>query len=117
MMEQLLDFFISPAHADQLSTTPPQTGNFSFLIIFGIFFVFMYFAVWRPQSKRAKGQQLMLNGIAKGDEVITIGGLLGRVTKLNDQYLTLGLNDTVEIVIQRSAVASVLPKGTLKSIQ
>jgi preprotein translocase subunit YajC len=117
MMEQILNFVISPAHADPISGTAQQSGSLSFLVIFGVFFIFMYFAIWRPQSKRAKEQQAMLGAIAKGDEVITIGGLLGRVTKLNDQYMTLALNDTVEIVMQKSSVSTVLPKGTLKSIQ
>ncbi len=117
MMSQLLNFFVSNAYADTASAPAAQNGGISMIVMFAIFFLFAYFAIWRPQSKRAKEQQNLLNSIAKGDEVITIAGLLGRITKISNQYITLAVGNDVEIVMQKSSVATVLPKGTLKSIE
>lgn len=118
MTEQLLDFFISNAHADTLAPAGGQAGGgLSFVMMFVVFFVFIYFAVWRPQSKRAKEQQNLLSSLAKGDEVVTAGGLLGRITKMSDQYVSLAVANNVDIVMQKSTIVSVLPKGTLKSIE
>lgn len=120
-MGQLLNFFISNAHADtttsSLSQGLSQGGGTSMIMMFVIFFLFAYFAIWRPQSKRAKEQQNLMSSIAKGDEVVTIAGLLGKISKINDQYITLSVGNNVDIVMQKSAVATVLPKGTLKSIE
>lgn len=118
MMEQVLSFFVSNAYADTAAAAAsPQGGGFSFILMIVIFFGFIYFAIWRPQSKRAKEQQSLLGSLAKGDEIVTIGGLLGRITKLTDQYITLSVSGNVEIVLQKTAVVSVLPKGTLKTIE
>jgi preprotein translocase subunit YajC len=119
MMEQLLSFFVSNAHADTVNTMPAAQpgGGYSFVIMFVVFFLFIYFAIWRPQSKRAKEQQNLLNALAKGDEVIIAGGLLGRITKMTDQYLTVALATNVEVVVQKASVVSVLPKGTLKTLE
>ena len=76
----------------------------------------MYFAVWRPQSKRAKEQRNLLSSLAKGDEVITIGGILGKITKITESYIVLSINENMDMTMQKSAIANVLPKGTLKSI-
>lgn len=119
MLEQLSNFFISNAHAQVSSATgaTQQGGGISFMIMFAIFFLFIYFAIWRPQSKRAKDQQNLLGSLAKGDEVITAGGLLGRINKIADQYIILSLANNVDIVMQKSSVVSVLPKGTLKTLE
>lgn len=116
MMDQMLSFFVTNAYADTAPAAAPQGGGSLFMIMFAVFFVFMYFAVWRPQNRRATEQRNLLSSLAKGDEVITTGGVMGRINKVTDQYIGLALNDTVEIVMQKSAVVSVLPKGTLKSI-
>lgn len=116
-MEQLLSFLISSAHAESSLAPGPQGGGFSFMIMLVIFVVFMYFAMWRPQSKRAKEQQNLLSSLAKGDEIMTAGGLLGKISKVNDQYITLSIANNVEIFIQKSSVVTVLPKGTMKSIE
>lgn len=117
MMEQILSFLVSNAYADTAAAAAnPQGGGFSFIMMIVIFFAFLYFAIWRPQSKRAKEQQNLLGSLAKGDEVITAGGLLGRINKITDQYVALSVGENLEIVIQKSAVVSVLPKGTLKTI-
>lgn len=76
----------------------------------------MYFVIIRPQQKRAKEQRNLLNTLAPNDEIITAGGMLGKIVKISEQYLTVALNENTEIVIQKSSVASLLPKGTLKSI-
>ena len=118
MMDQLIGFFISNAYADfQAGAASPQGGGISFVLMFVVLLGFIYFAVWRPQNKRAKEQQHMLSSLAKGDEVVTAGGLLGRITKISDPYLTLFVANNVEIVMQKSSVINVLPKGTLKSIE
>lgn len=122
MMEQILSFLVSNAYAETpvpapLSPASQQGGSLSFVLMFVIFFVFVYFTVWRPQSKRAKEQQNLLNSLAKGDEVMTAGGMLGRISKINDQYITLTIANNVDIVMQKSSVVSVIPKGTLKSIE
>src|SRR5258706_10975630 len=117
MMEQFLSFFVTNAYADTPAAVA-QGGGFSLIMMFAIFFLFAYFAIWRPQSKRAKEQQNLMSSLAKGDEVVTVGGVLGRITKMTDQYITLSVStNNVEIVMQKSSVATVLPKGTLKSIE
>lgn len=117
MMEQVASFFVSNAYADT-SAVSPQGGGISMMVMFAIFFIFAYFAIWRPQSKRAKEQQALLSSLTKGDEVVTVGGVLGRISKINEQYITLSVGtNNVEIVMQKSSVATVLPKGTLKSIE
>lgn len=118
MMEQILNFIISAAHAETIGTpASPQSSALSFLMMFVVFFLFIYFAVWRPQSKRAKEMQAMLSSLAKGDEIMTAGGILGRVTKIADQFIALEIANNVEIMLQKDSIVSVMPKGTLKSVQ
>ena len=117
MMEQILSFFVSNAYADPIGGAGQQGGGVSFIMMFVAFFVILYFVILRPQNKRAKEQQNLLTSIAKGDEVITAGGLLGRVIKVSDQYMTVGIANNVDIVMQKASVVSVLPKGTLKTIE
>lgn len=88
----------------------------SFLPMMLIFIVGAYFLMIRPQNKRAKAQRKMLSEITKGDEVITIGGIAGKIAKINDDFVSLAVNDNVEITIQKSAISNVLPKGTLKGV-
>jgi len=80
-------------------------------------FALLYFLMIRPQMKRAKESKAMIEALQKGDEVVTSGGLVGRITKMGEQYLTLEIAPNTEIVVQRSAVQLPLPKGTIKSIQ
>ncbi|MFP3335789.1 preprotein translocase subunit YajC, partial [Pseudomonas sp. SIMBA_064] len=81
-------------------------------VVFGLIF---YFMILRPQQKRAKEHKKLMDSISKGDEVLTSGGLVGRVTKVSDTgYVAIALNDTNEVVIKRDFVAAVLPKGTIK---
>ena len=82
-----------------------------------LMFVVLYFLMIRPQMKRAKEQKTMLEALQKGDEVVAAGGVVGRITKLSDQYVTLEIAPNTEIVVQRGAVQVSLPKGTLKTLQ
>ncbi len=118
LVNNIINFLISPAYADTAAAAPGQQngGGFSLMLMTGIFLLFMYFIVWRPQSKRAKEQRDLLNSLAKGDEVVTTGGILGKIAKINENYVQLSLTDNVEIMIQKSSIAGALPKGTLKSI-
>jgi preprotein translocase subunit YajC len=108
---ELLDFFIASAYAQDAS---PQGGLMSFLPLIIIFIIF-YFLLIRPQMKRAKEHRKLVAELAVGDEVVTNGGLLGRITKVGESFLTVELTDNVQIKLQRQAVASVVPKGTIKS--
>jgi preprotein translocase subunit YajC len=108
-------FFISNAFAQTTPAAAPSAGS-SFLSILPLvaMFVVLYFIMIRPQMKRQKEHRAMIEALAKGDEVVTAGGLLGKVTKLGDTYISLELAGGVEAQCQRSAVTQVLPKGTIK---
>jgi len=86
------------------------------VIFFAGFILIFYFLIWRPQSKRAKEHKALMSGLNKGDEVVTSGGMAGRITKVADDFIVLEVADNVEIKIQKVAVAAALPKGTLKDI-
>jgi preprotein translocase subunit YajC len=79
-----------------------------------LMFVVLYFVMIRPQMKKTKEHRAMIDALAKGDEIATAGGVLGKVTKLSDSYVTLEVATGVELQIQRSAVVQVLPKGSIK---
>lgn len=106
---------ISPAWA-QASAPAAGSGIESMLLILAMFGV-MYFLMIRPQMKRAKEHKTMVEGLQKGDEVITAGGILGRISKVDDQYITVAVAEGVEMQMQRAAIQTVLPKGTIKTIQ
>lgn len=79
-----------------------------------LMFVVLYFVMIRPQMKKQKEHRAMIDALAKGDEVVTAGGLLGKVTKMGDAYLGIELATGVEVQLQRSAIVQVLPKGSIK---
>jgi len=87
-------------------------GSLLMLVVFGLIF---YFLLIRPQSKRAKEHKAMVEAIQKGDEVVTNGGLAGKIAKVGDSFVQLTVAENVEVTIQRHAVSTVLPKGSLKS--
>nr|WP_267498880.1 preprotein translocase subunit YajC [Massilia sp. IC2-278] len=91
-------------------------GNLTTFAPLLIMFVVMYFLMIRPQQKRQKEAKAMMDALAKGDEVVTAGGILGRVTKVSDTYVTLEIATNTELVVQKNAVTTLLPKGTLKSL-
>jgi len=105
---------ISSAYAQSAGGGDP--GFIGFLPII-LMFALLYFLMIRPQMKRAKEQKAMIQALQKGDEVVAAGGLIGRITKISDQYVTLEIAPNTEVVLQRSAVQVPLPKGTIKSIQ
>jgi preprotein translocase subunit YajC len=105
---------ISPAYAQSAGGGDP--GFMGFLPII-LMFVLLYFLMIRPQMKRAKETKAMIEALQKGDEVITAGGVVGRISKLGEQYLTLEIAPNIEIVVQRNAVQVPLPKGTIKTLQ
>ncbi|WLI88735.1 preprotein translocase subunit YajC [Massilia sp. R2A-15] len=110
--------FISNAYA-QTAGTAADAGTMATLTSiapFILMFAVIYFVMIRPQQKRAKEQKSMMDALAKGDEVITAGGILGKVAKVNDTYITVEVAANTEIVIQKSAITTLLPKGTLKSL-
>jgi preprotein translocase subunit YajC len=108
---EILDFFITSAHA-QDATTPG--GLMSFLPLIIIFVIF-YFLLIRPQMKRAKEHKKLVAELANGDEVVTNGGLLARITNVGESFITVELADNVQIKVQRHAISSIMPKGTIKS--
>ena len=108
---EILDFFIASAHA-QDATQPG--GLMSFLPLIIIFVIF-YFLLIRPQMKRAKEHKKLVAELGNGDEVVTNGGILGRITNVGESFITVELVDNVQIKVQRHAIASIMPKGTIKS--
>lgn len=111
-----MSFFISEAAAAvEGAQAAPADGTFSLVMIAAIFVLF-YFMLIRPQNKRAKEHRELIGNLKKGDEIITSGGMLAKVTGLDEQYIKASIAEGIEISIQRSAVSAVLPKGTLKSL-
>ncbi len=107
-----MGFFISDAYAQGVGGGGAPYGDIMFLVL--LFAVF-YFLLIRPQQKRAKEHKKMVEAVSIGDEVITNGGLLGKVLEVGDSFLTVKIADAVDVKLQRSSVASTLPKGTIKS--
>jgi preprotein translocase subunit YajC len=105
--------FISNAYA-QAASGGGATEMLGGMLPLVLMFVVLYFIMIRPQMKRQKEHKLMIEALAKGDEVATAGGVLGRVTRLGDTYLGVEIANGVEIQVQRSAIVQVLPKGTIK---
>lgn len=91
-------------------------GGLSPMLFMGLMLLVFYFFLIRPQSKRAKEQRDLLNSLSKGDEVVTSGGIMGRISKISDEILELAVAEGVAVKVQKQAVTSVLPKGTLKTL-
>ena len=105
--------FISSAYAQAASGGDTQSTLLGMLPLV-LMFVVLYFVMIRPQMKRQKEHKAMVEALAKGDEVVTAGGFLGKVSKIGEAYIGVELADGVEVQMQRSAVTQVLPKGTIK---
>jgi preprotein translocase subunit YajC len=112
-----MSLFISSAHA-QAAPGGATGGGFEMLIMLGVFGLIFYFMLYRPQAKRVKDHKNLVTSLSKGDEVLTQGGMVGKISKVADDkdFIELALNDSTNIVIQKSAVSAVLPKGTMKAI-
>ncbi len=106
---------ISPAYAQAAGSASQSDTLLTFLPMIAIFVVF-YFLLIRPQQKKAKEARAMLDALEKGNEVVTAGGIVGRINKLTDQYATLEVAPNVEMTVQRGAISQLLPKGTIKSL-
>jgi preprotein translocase subunit YajC len=106
--------FISQAFAQTAPASGGAENSLISLLPIVLMFVVLYFIMIRPQMKRQKEHKAMIEAIAKGDEVVTAGGLLGRVSKMGETYISLELAPNVEVQVQRSSVVQVLPKGTVK---
>lgn len=110
-----MSFFISPALAAEAPAGAMDPGMFNLLFLVGFGLIF-YFFMWRPQAKRAKEHKNLIANLAKGDEVITAGGIIGKVVRLNEDYVVLEVSEGTELKFQKAHVAAELPKGTIKSI-
>lgn len=106
---------ISNAYAQTAAAGGVASNLMSFLPII-LMFAVLWFIMIRPQMKRQKEAKAMMEALAKNDEVVTAGGILGRVTKVNEQYVTVEVAEGTEITVQKNAVTTVLPKGSLKSL-
>jgi len=110
---------ISDAFAQQ-GAAPGDAGSMMPLVFIVVMFAIFYFLLIRPQARRQKEQKAMIEALNKGDEVVTSGGLVGRITDISDQYLTLQVatvgGQPVAVSVQRSSVATLLPKGSMKAI-
>lgn len=91
-------------------------GVYGNVIFFAGFILIFYLLIWRPQSKRAKEHKSLMAGLGKGDEVVTSGGIAGRITRVTDDFIVVEVSDNVEVKVQKVAVATALPKGTLKDV-
>jgi preprotein translocase subunit YajC len=107
--------FISEAFAQAAPAAAADSpfGSLGSMLPLVLMFVVLYFVMIRPQMKRQKEAKALIESLAKGDEVITTGGMLGKISKIGETYLTIEVADKVEIQVQRGAVVQVLPKGTL----
>ena len=108
-----MDFFISPAYAEGAAPAGPGMIDFLFPILLLVLF---YFMLVRPQSKRAKEHKSMQSALAKGDEVVTDGGLMGKIIDIGDHAILVQFADNLEMKVRRESISSVLPKGTLKKL-
>ena len=112
-MISVSQLFISNAYAEGAAAAP-DAGLMQFLPLVALVAVF-YFLILRPQQKRAKEHKALMDALQKGDEVATVGGILGKVTKVNEDSAGIEIADNVVVLVQKAAIQNVLPKGTIKS--
>lgn len=111
-----MSLFISNAHAAAPGSAAAAGPDMIIMLV--IFALIFYFMIFRPQSKRVKEHKALVSSLSKGDEVLTAGGLIGKITKVSDEkdFVKVELSEGNEVMIQKSSINSVLPKGTIKSI-
>ena len=114
-MEAVLGFFVSDAWAQAAPAQAPQSG-LSFFLPMVVLIALMYFLMIRPQQKRQKELKQMIDSLTAGNEVVTGGGILGKVTDVGEQFLTVEISDGVRVKIQKHSVAAVLPKDTIRNV-
>ena len=107
---------ISKAYAE--GAAPAAGGGMEMIIMLAVFGLIFYFMIYRPQAKRAKTHRDLMSSLAKGDEVLTSGGLVGKIAKVSadSDYIVLALNDQTQVTIKRDFVSAVLPKGSIQSL-
>ena len=114
-----MSFFISNAFADTANTattaaTHQGGSSMSSILMLAAFIVLFYFLLWWPQSKKLKAHRQLVDNLAKDDEVITSAGILGKITKISDDFISLQIAPNVEISIQKASIGATVPKGTFK---
>lgn len=110
-----MNFLISAAHAQAEGAPAGQPPMLDFFFLILLFVVF-YFLLLRPQMKKAKEHKKLVSALSKGDEVVTVGGVLGRISEVHDDFVTLEVADGVQLKVQKQAVGQAMPKGTIKSL-
>ena len=107
----MIDFLISSAHANEAagSTEQSMMSILMLVVLFGVF----YFLLIRPQQKRVKGHKALVEDVKKGDEIVTFGGVLGRVTNVGDAFVDLEIANNVTVKVQKQSIANIMPKGTM----
>ena len=105
-----MDFLIQTAYAQGAQ---PQGGGTSFIIMMGLMFAAFYFLLIRPQQKKQKQHQELVSGLQVGDEVLTAGGILGKISGVSEHYAVLSISDNTEIKVQKQSISAVVPKGTI----
>jgi len=111
-----MSLFISTAHA--AAGPAPAGGGMEMLIMLAVFGVVFYFMIYRPQAKRVKEHKGLMSALSKGDEVLTQGGIVGKIVKVSDEkdFIVISVAEGTEVVLQKAAINAVLPKGTMKSL-
>ena len=112
-----MNLFISEALAQAPGGGAGPAGSYTTLLMLAVLFVAFYFLLIRPQAKRAKEHRAMVAALGKGDEAVTAGGTLGRITNVGDNFVTLEIAEGVEVRVQRHMIQMVMPKGTIKSVE
>ncbi len=110
-----MNLFETAAYAADAGGAPADAGLINLLFLGGFVLIF-YFLLWRPQSKRRKEHQALMSGLEKGDEVVTAGGIVGQVNKVEEDFVKIQVADNMELRVQKTAIGATLPKGTLKSL-
>ena len=113
-----MSLFISNAYAQTTSAGGQPGGGLDMIIMLVAFGLIFYFLIYRPQAKRVKEHRNLMSALGKGDEILTQGGIVGRISKIAEDkdFVVIALNDTTEVTVQKAAISAVLPKGTLKSL-
>ena len=121
MLKQLISIvstcsFISIAGAEEVVAPSAMGSTMSSMLLFSAMFVMFYFLMIRPQNKRQKEHRNLLNNLAVGDEVVTTSGIVGKISRITDNYFIINISEAVTITVQKAAVTGALPKGTLKAL-
>lgn len=111
-----MGLFIADAYADGAAAAPQGGGPLQLVIMVAIFFAIMYFMIIRPQQKRAKEHAALLDSLSKNDEIVTSGGIIGKVLSIGENFVEIKVSDNNTMNVQKHAIASVMPKGTMKSL-